>query len=65
MKAGEKVAVYVTLLAAPLSAHAVSEGPPGGGVLFALGFGLGLGTGLLVCWWRCRRKKHDDKPPLK
>ena len=65
MKTEEKLVAYLALLAAPLSAHAVSEGPPGGGVLFAIGFGTGLAVGLLWCWWRCRRRKADERPPLK
>ena len=63
MKTREKIAAYGALLAVPMSAHA--ETASGGGVLFALGFGVGVGTGLLICWWRCRHKKPDDRAPLK
>jgi hypothetical protein len=63
MKVETKVAVITALIAGSGSAHAV-ESFPGGGVLFAIGFGTGLGAGLLWCWWRCRRKKpHDDNKP--
>ncbi|HEX6708575.1 MAG TPA: hypothetical protein VF169_27815 [Albitalea sp.] len=60
MTTKEKIAAYAALLAVPMSAHA--ETASGGGVLFALGFGTGLGTGLLICWWRCRKHRKDDRP---
>ncbi|HEV7914376.1 MAG TPA: hypothetical protein VGP22_11445 [Albitalea sp.] len=65
MKTDTRVLVSAALAVVSSSAHAV-ESYSGGGVLFAIGFGTGLGAGLLWCWWRCRQKKgKDDPPPLK
>jgi len=63
MNTSMKLATTGLLMASAMEAHAkIEPGPPGAAFYFLSGAVVGLGIGLLICWWRCRRKKTDDKP---